>query len=390
MKKRISFKLFRTVVWRGVCQMAESVGKLFGYKGEGSFAKVVWRIFAGCGALLLLMFTSVMLYGFITEIVIDEFAEAVGLCKKDPWKEIHISNNVVHQRFYNAKSRLYNEATGKVMIEGLDWVVTSDDKDTLAVFAKDGKRGYVNRFTGEIAIPAQYTRAWVFCEGLAAVEKERQLVFIDHSGNVVIDKGFEVYFNDDAYGFKNGYCIIRDKVTGKFGLIDRKGDWVLEPEFDNIHPMDSFVRVYKDDLEGLYSIKMEEMFAVQYQEIYMTDSTIIARGTDDIAAIYDLEGNVLHPMVIDDVEVLEYPTKKYHIVQDEEEGELIDHVYAVANCMSYKVGATYARGHYGLLSPQGKRLTPPIYTKIEAIAANRYLCFPQGVILDDNGREVKQ
>ncbi len=78
------------------------------------------------------MFTSVMLYGFITEIVIDEFAEAVGLCKKDPWKEIHISNNVVHQKFYNAKSRLCNEATGKVMIEGLDWFVTSDDKDTLA------------------------------------------------------------------------------------------------------------------------------------------------------------------------------------------------------------------------------------------------------------------
>lgn len=95
-------------------------------------------------------------------------------------------------------------------------------------------------------------------------------------------------------------------------------------------------------------------------------------------------------MVIDDVEVLEYPTKKYHIVQDEEEGELIDHVYAVANCMSYKVGVTYARGHYGLLSPLGKRLTPPIYTKIEAIAANRYLCLPQGVILDDNGNQVKQ
>lgn len=374
---------------RIISQMLGFVGKLFGYKGESTFAKVVWRIFAGCGALLLLMFTCVMLYGFITEVVMDEFAEWVGMKERSIYKEIHISNNIVHQRFYRGKGRLLNEATGEVIMEGLNWVVVSDDKDSLAVFAKDGKRGYVNRFTGDIAIDAQYSRAWVFCEGLAAVEKDRKLVFIDHGGNIVIDRNFEVYFNDDAYGFKNGYCIVRDKVNGKFGLIDRKGDWALEPKFDNIHPMDSFIRVYKDGCEGLYTLQLEELFTAQYQDIIITDSTIMARRMDDVASIYDHSGKMLQPLVIDDVKVLEYETKDFETVLDDDGGEVIVNVYAAANCMSYKVGTEYAFGHYGLMSSTGKRLTPPRYLEIKAIAVNRYLCLPQGIILDDNGNLVE-
>lgn len=49
---------------------------------------------------------------------------------------------------------------------------TSDDKDSLAVFARNGKREYTNRFTEKIAVSQNYTRAWIFSEGLVAVEKE--------------------------------------------------------------------------------------------------------------------------------------------------------------------------------------------------------------------------
>lgn len=102
-----------------------------------------------------------------------------------------------------------------MLLNDADWVVTSSDKDSLVVFARNGKRGYINRFTGEIAIPENYTRAWGFSESLATVEKNGGLLFIDHSGRVVIDKDFQVHFDALKYALKNGYCMIKNPVDSK-------------------------------------------------------------------------------------------------------------------------------------------------------------------------------
>lgn len=40
MKKRISFKLFFTVLWRGICQIFGVIARLFGYKDKSTYAKV--------------------------------------------------------------------------------------------------------------------------------------------------------------------------------------------------------------------------------------------------------------------------------------------------------------------------------------------------------------
>lgn len=171
--------------------MARFVGRLLGCKGEDSFAKVIWRIFVACGAALMVMFTSVILYAFVTEFLMEECADWLRTRRSERVaQERHISNFIVFQKFgygRDASTRLYDEQTGTVLMEGLDWVVVSEDKDTLAVFSKDGRRGYVNRFTGEVAIAPVYTRAWVFSEGLAAVEHNGVLKFIDHKGQVQID-----------------------------------------------------------------------------------------------------------------------------------------------------------------------------------------------------------
>ena len=233
MKKKISFKLFFAVLWRGVCQVFEFIAKVFGYKDQSTYAKVVWRIFAGCITSLVALFTGVFLYAFATEVVYDDWIRP-HTNDEYVFEEKHISNHIVFQDLYGPTGRIYDELQKKVLLTEVDWVVTSEDKDSLAVFSKEGKRGYVNRFTGEVAVPLSFTRAWVFSEGLAAVEKDNELVFIDHSGNVVIDKDFDVHFNQPSYAFKNGYCVIQDAVSGKEGLIDMKGEWVLNPEYDNI------------------------------------------------------------------------------------------------------------------------------------------------------------
>ncbi len=270
--------------------------------------------------------------------------------------------------------------------------MTSEDKDSLAVFSKDGKRGYINRFTGEIQIPSQYSKAWIFSEGLAAVEKDKKLLFIDHAGNVIIDKDFQVHFNSPSYVFKNGYCPIKDPVTGKVGLIDRKGNWALDPIFDWLFLDNGFWKVEKGDCQGLYSENLTLMFPVNNTGIWISESdkTIEVRGEDHIARRYDFEGNVLVDFVIDEVSNMIYETDELHNdIPTTDESEPDKTIYGIANCQRYLVRTGRCDEYYGLLDRNGRRITNPIYTQIEAISKNLYLCQPEGVIINDKGELVK-
>lgn len=386
MKKRISFKLFFTVLWRGICQVFGFIGRLFGYKDESTYAKVVWRIFAGCVTMLVALFTIALTYSFVDEVVYDKWIRPHTM-KALVYDEKHISNHVVFQQiYYSDKGRLYDKNKGIVLLEDVDWVVTSDDKDSLAVFSKDGKRGYINRFTGKVAIPLSFTRAWIFSEGLAAVEKDGELMFIDHSGKVVIDKDFQVHFDDPKYAFKNGYCMVKNPVDGKMGLIDRSGNWALDAEYDNLFNNDGFWQVEKDRRVGLYTADMDLLFPVENTAIYVYNDCIEVRHADHIARRYDHKGNITVNFVIDDVNNLIYETTELrNNTESSDDGCTDSKVYGIANCQQYLVrsGDYNSSDYYGLLNRNGEIVTPPIYTSIEAIGKDLYLCQPDGVIVND-------
>ena len=97
-----------------------------------------------------------------------------------------LSDKYVYEEFSNGKKRVKNRATQQVILDRLEWLVTGDKADSLAVFCRKGKRGYLNCYTGEVVIPAQYERAWVFSEGLAAVMSGGKIGFIDRQGRTVI------------------------------------------------------------------------------------------------------------------------------------------------------------------------------------------------------------
>ena len=223
--------------------------------------------------ILLVLFTGCVLYAFATEVVYNHWISPRTTGQM--WEEKHISNHIVFQQIYHSdKGRVYDKNKGIVLLKNVDWVVTSPNKDSLAVFARNGRCGYINRFTGEVAIPENYNRAWVFSEGLAAVEKDGELMFIDHSGKVVINKDFQVHFDDPKYAFKNGYCIIKNPVNGKMGLIDRTGRWVLNAEYDNLFNSDGFWQVEKGGRVGLYTADLDMLFPVENTAIYICDDWI--------------------------------------------------------------------------------------------------------------------
>ena len=275
----------------------------------------------------------------IEDRVIDE-----GLLRND---------DLIAVKTSDGKVTIKNEVTGKVTIKDikLDWTQESS-RDSLAVFCSEKKRGYYNMYTGEIAIPAQYRRAWVFAEGLAAVQKNGMIGFLDHKGNTVIDFQFPYHGNPlSEFVFSDGHCVVADTL-GKCGVIDKKGNWLIKPEYDNISACKEYAIVSKA--------------GVRMQVSY--------------------DGTVMNSFVLDDIKRLTYTVKERY---ENRKGEIeyldkkID-----TGLFSYRVG-----GRCGLMDANCNRLTEPLYESITAVDNNMFratlIDYYSEVILNAKGVVMK-
>lgn len=275
---------------------------------------------------------------------IEERAIDEGLLRND---------DLVAVKTSDGKVTIKNAATGKVTIKDvkLDWTQESS-RDSLAVFCSEKKRGYYNMYTGEIAIPAQYRRAWVFAEGLAAVQKNGMIGFIDHKGNTVIDFKYPYHGNPlSEFVFENGRCVVADSL-GKCGVIDKTGAWLIKPDFDN-------VSAYKE-------------------------YAIVSKAGARMQVGYD--GTVMNSFVLDDISRLTY-TVKERFENREGELEYIDKMIDTG-LFSYRVG-----GRCGLMDVNCHRLTEPLYKSITAVDKNMFratlIDYYSEVILDAKGNVMK-
>ena len=253
----------------------------------------------------------------------------------------------------DGKVSIKDVTTGKITIKDikLDWTQRSRN-DSLSVFCSDNKRGYYNMYTGEIAIPAQYLRAWVFEEGLAAVQKNGNIGFINHKGETVIDFMFPYHGNPlSNFVFEDGHCVVAD-TTGKCGVIDKVGKWLINPEYDNISAYKEYAIVTKAGVTKQLS--------------------------------YD--GKVLNSFVLDNIKELTYKeTERY----ENREGEL-EYVEKTVKTglFAYCVG-----GRYGMMDKNCHRLTDPLYKSISAVSDNMFratlLDHYSEVILNAKGEVMK-
>lgn len=225
-----------------------------------------------------------------------------------------------------------NTETGEVTAEKIkfDWT-SSSPNDSLGVFCSKGKRGYYNSYTGKIVVEAQYRRAWIFSEGLAAVQKNGHIGFINRKGETVIPFHFPYHGNPlSEFVFKNGHCVVAD-TTGKCGVIDREGKWLIKPLYDNIS-------IYEDH-------------------------AIVSKA--GIRMQVDYDGRVLNAFVLDAIEALTY-TEQERFENREGEIEYISKTIKTG-LFAYRVG-----GRWGLMDSNCNRLTEPLYSNIAAVDKNMF------------------
>ncbi|AFY71952.1 KWG Leptospira repeat protein (plasmid) [Thalassoporum mexicanum PCC 7367] len=127
--------------------------------------------------------------------------------------------------------------------------------------------GFINK-DGEMVISPQFVWAKSFSDGLAAVavgnKFEHKWVYIDKSGDVVIEPSYDNFDIESIDSFSEGLASIAVNnsaggINSSIGFIDKEGNWVIEPKF-------SYVEGFKGglarvDMEGYYSDNQYDNFS---------------------------------------------------------------------------------------------------------------------------------
>lgn len=384
-------------LWHGIkaviTALVEWVATLFGMKDESKYSRILRRIL-GTAVAAIAIFWAVAL--------IIRFGQYISwhLADRNTNSDIEydaqqLSDNVYfHSSEYSYYGYLADSNEHKILDE-ITWIACPLEGDSLVCYSNGSQRGYFNIATGQTVVKPTYDHAWVFSNGLAAVEKNNRILFIDTKGNTVIDRNLAYRSYDDGYVFHQGHCAVRDSTGQYMGLIDTRGNWVVAPRYENITPVDSFWHIQSCNEEAILSFAMDTImpFANISYEFY--DTLIVATLDDNTLEAYSLKGELVCRSMIRDIEKLMYETDEviYHV--DKDDNEYSDEYsytptkrIAVATCMSYEA----AWGWYGLMTPDGRPLTPPAYRDIKAISKDLYLCqlgYGISILLNSKGKRVE-
>ena len=113
--------------------------------------------------------------------------------------------------------------------------------------------------------------------------------------------------------------------------------------------------------------------------IYIGDGTIDVTMPDHTMRKYDMEGTLINDFYIASVRMLEYEKEEIiyrdNVVNkvDDEVTEILEesyHPHATARLRAYVAGD----GYEGLMTADGRKVTMPLYWKIEALGHDLYLC----------------
>lgn len=392
--------MFFAVVWRGLCQALGWFFGQFGYKRDGNFAKCVWGLFATSAAIVMSIIAIVFVYA-LGDVAYrwykrQHYSCDSGYCLANTY----ISHNIYFHNHGDGKGYIYNIRTGEKFVKDVAWIAMPTGKDSLICFSDGKKRGYFSKNTGKVVIAPKYDHAWIFSEGLASVDDDGHIKFIDATGKVVIDKNMPYIPNMEGYVFHGGYCVVDTDDGEKCGLMDLTGKIALPMEYSYIYPTNNFKFwcVHKDVECGVLDSELKPIVPLmECSSMDISDGIINVTMLDHSIRNYDMQGTLINDFYIASVRKLEYEKDEilYHTRTHDDDGS----EYAVPYVESYHPKAT-ARlcayvagdGFEGLMTHDGHKVTMPLYWDIEAIGYDLYLCSTKNgdkVIVNGKGDIVK-
>lgn len=393
----ISMKRAFILFWHGLTALLVGIANWFtvvlGMRDDSKYGKFIRRVVGSSFAFMMLLLALSAGWSCCNRAYYRWFYNH----SKNDYGQ-YISRNVAYYSC-DGTDGYVKTADGKTTVSDIMWIAKPLGVDSLVCYSDGEKRGYFNMFTGEPVIKPKYDHAWVFSDGFASVDDEGWIKFIDGNGNVVIDPKIPYIAGADGYVFHGGHCVLHNNRRDKFGMIDKRGNWVMKAEYDRIMPVDTFYIVSKGGQQCVITYNMDVVLPFVDANLWVSGDRITAEMADHTLRQYDLQGNLVDAFLISGVDNMVYETGELRYLKtknSDEEGNLIGEtedenpspVHNTARCKRYEA----ASGWYGLMSPDGKVLTNPVYSEITAIGYDLYLCKKgsmSGDVLNGKGRKVK-
>ena len=389
-------------LWKGskavFTAVVDWVATLFGMKDNSKYGRVLHRVVGTAFAAVVVVWATASLVRFGRSAYWD-ISRSCGY--SDRYSRIYLDEEFNDNLFYYADcfgdKGYLADSNGHKILKHILCINKPMEGDSLVYFSDGDKRGYFHMRDGHLVVKPIYEHAWIFSDGLAAVEVNGKVKFIDTTGQVVIDCGFAYDVSDDGYVFHEGHCAVNDNDGNHMGLIDRNGDWVVPPVYKNIYPQDTFWLLTMEKKQAVLTFGMDTVIPLVPATFDIDDTIINATYADHTQCTYDLQGKLLVANQVRNVDHMMYDTHEvmYRTNRDVDEETEEYYTYddytnrkAVATCLKYEAQS----GWYGLISPDGRQLTPPAYVRIEAIDKDLYLCetsYGRGVILNSKGQRVE-
>ncbi len=214
MNQKITFKEWLANFFKGIWQALCWVGRAFNPKHKTTFWRVVWAAITIC----VVAVTYILAHSYYIYNLRHDYRDT---------ETQRISANLAFVKKSGDKAGfIKNFHTGEAVTKDIEWIALPTDEDSLIVFSRKDKRGYLNRFSGEIAIPAKYPKAWVFSSGVASVAEGDSVYFIDHSGKPVRSRSF-CSTPRPAHTFIMAIIALSQLKTARWGLSTNPGVGLL-------------------------------------------------------------------------------------------------------------------------------------------------------------------
>lgn len=307
---------------------------------------------------------------------------------RDYLHDFTLSEKVKVEAYNNNTVRVWSKKQARYTTKKLRWVSGTPERDSLTVFCdKNGRRGYLNVNNGEIVIPAQYSKAWQFSEGLGAVlGANNQIGFIDSDNKLVI--GYDIPFvKGFDYIFKDGFCVVKfwDIDCWRHAVYGKDGHRILTWAYTRVDEPDEngYRVVANEDGAWLYDRYFNRVLPDDYDSIELASGNEGVYVTKNhVKQLLDFDGKVLESYVIDDTSRLKYLSK--YNSEDADEYELVPEIVV------YQVDRWE-----GLMDARtGKVITPANYWNFEMISKDLIRAQlgynDESVVMDRRGHIVQQ
>ncbi len=138
----------------------------------------------------------------------------------------------------------------------------SAESDQLIVYKskENGLYGYTDK-NREWVIQPKYNYANNFVKDKALVDMDGKTGIIDRSGNWILEPSLERVTTDFFDNRNDG--LFQAKLLDKWGIIDYNGNWLVEPKYTSIempHDINDPIIVETDDFKGIISSTGQEIY----------------------------------------------------------------------------------------------------------------------------------